>query len=49
MNETNLDITKEEKEVLETFLKEVQIEGEEKKQRTDKHEQILEEVFHTIT
>ena len=31
MNETNLDITKEEKEVLETVLKEVQIECEEEK------------------
>jgi hypothetical protein len=48
MDATNLETTKEEKEVLETVLKEVQIEHEEEKQCTDKLEQRLEEVFQTI-
>jgi hypothetical protein len=43
-----LDTTKEEKEVLETILKEVQIDHEEEKQCTDKLEQRIEEVFQTI-
>jgi hypothetical protein len=39
MDETKLDISKEEKEVLETVLKEVQIEHEEEKWCKDKLEQ----------
>jgi hypothetical protein len=48
MDETHLEIAKEEKEVLEIFLKEVQIKWEENKQHIDKLEQRLEEVFQTI-
>jgi hypothetical protein len=45
MDATNLETTKEEKEVLEISLKEVQIKREEEKQCADKLEQRLEEVF----
>jgi hypothetical protein len=48
MDATNLEKTKEEKEVLEIILKEVWIEREEEKQHTKKMEQRLEEVFQTI-
>jgi hypothetical protein len=45
---TNLETTKEEKEVLEISLKEVQIERDEEKQCAENLEQRLEEVFQTI-
>jgi hypothetical protein len=45
---TNLETTKEEKEVLEIALKEVQIERDEEKQHIENLEQRLEEVFQTI-
>jgi hypothetical protein len=47
-NATNLETSKEEKEVLEIALKEVQIECKEEKKRADKLEQRLEEVFQMI-
>jgi hypothetical protein len=43
-----LETTKEENEVLEIALKEVQIECEEEKKHVDKLDQILEEVFQMI-
>jgi cysteinyl-tRNA synthetase len=47
-NEKNLETIKEEKEILEITLKEVQIERDEEKQCAEKLEQTLEEVFQTI-
>jgi hypothetical protein len=44
----NLETTREEKEILEIALKEVQLERDEEKQCTEKLEQRLEEVFQTI-
>jgi hypothetical protein len=48
MDATNLETTKEEKEVLETVLKEVQINVRRKNNMQIKLEKRLEEVFQTI-
>jgi hypothetical protein len=45
---TNLETTQEEKEVLETVIKETQIEHEEEKCHADRLEQRLEEILRTI-
>jgi hypothetical protein len=48
-NATNLEITREEKEVLETVLKETHIEHEKDKRHAYIVEKILEEVFQRIS